>query len=185
MNMKKVLIVSGHPNLNNSLATKNIIENLQSDENFEFEIDDLGVQYADFNIDVEKEQQKLIEADAIVLAYPIYWYSTPALLQKWMEVVLAHGFAHGSTGKALVGKDLIVSFTTGAPEVVYESEGAIVGVEDMALPLKVMAKMCGMNYKGNVYSGGISYIGNMDEQAKNETIERMRQHALRIKDLLQ
>ena len=40
------------------------------------------------------EQQRLKNADIIVMQYPAYWYAAPALVKKWQEGILTFGFAH-------------------------------------------------------------------------------------------
>ena len=81
--MKNILIVSGHTDLNNSVANKNILNKLKEKlPNAEYDI--LSELYPNYQIDVEKEQEKLLKADIIVLQYPVFWYSMPSLLEKWM-----------------------------------------------------------------------------------------------------
>ena len=53
--------------------------------------------YPDFKIDVAEEQKHLAAADRIILQFPFYWYSTPALLKQWQDDVLTYGWAFGST----------------------------------------------------------------------------------------
>ena len=113
--MNKVLIVSGHTDLAHSFANKIILEKLAQDLP-DAVFDYLDKAYPGFSIDVKAEQDKLVAADVIVLQFPVFWYSYPSIMHRWMEDVFAHGFSHGSTGKALHGKKLIASFTTGAPE---------------------------------------------------------------------
>jgi len=48
----------------------------------------------------------LLEHDRIVLQFPMYWYSMPPLLKKWLDDVLTYNFAYGSKGDKLKGKDL-------------------------------------------------------------------------------
>jgi len=62
----------------------------------------------DFNIDGATEQAALLGADRIVLQYPMYWLSCPPLLKKWLDDVLTFGWAYGSTGTALHGKELLL-----------------------------------------------------------------------------
>ncbi|GBQ90955.1 NAD(P)H-dependent oxidoreductase [Asaia krungthepensis] len=45
--------------------------------------------------DVVAEQQKLLWADAVILTFPLWWYSAPAILKGWVERVYALGFAYG------------------------------------------------------------------------------------------
>ena len=82
--MKNVLIISGHTNLAASVANKTILETL-NERLPEAEIVKLDELYPDFKIDVEAEQQKLLRADIIVLQFPLFWYSAPSILERWME----------------------------------------------------------------------------------------------------
>ena len=102
--MKNVLIISGHTDLAASVANKTILETL-NERLPEAEIVKLDELYPDFKIDVEAEQQKLLRADIIVLQFPLFWYSAPSILERWMEETFRHGFSHGSTGDKLKGKE--------------------------------------------------------------------------------
>jgi glutathione-regulated potassium-efflux system ancillary protein KefF len=54
--------------------------------------------YPDFDIDVDAEQAALKHADLVVWMHPIYWYSVPAMLKHWFDVVLLRGWAYGEGG---------------------------------------------------------------------------------------
>ncbi|XXS74276.1 NAD(P)H-dependent oxidoreductase [Sorangium sp. So ce131] len=45
--------------------------------------------------DVAEEQRRLLWADAVILQFPLWWFSMPAILKGWVERVFAHGFAYG------------------------------------------------------------------------------------------
>lgn len=45
--------------------------------------------------DVQAEQAKLVDADAVVLQFPLWWYATPAILKGWIDRVFTKGFAYG------------------------------------------------------------------------------------------
>ena len=64
-------------------------------------------------------------ADRVVLQFPMYWYSTPALLKQWQDDVLLYGWAYGSTGTALHGKELLLAVSVGGAGVVLVA--ALVG----------------------------------------------------------
>ena len=42
----------------------------------------------------------------IVFQHPVYWYSSPAILKEYQDLVLEYGFAYGHDGHALDGKCL-------------------------------------------------------------------------------
>ena len=51
--------------------------------------------------DVAAEQARLEVADTLVLVYPLYWWSFPALLKGWIDRVFTQGWAYqdGADGK--------------------------------------------------------------------------------------
>lgn len=44
--------------------------------------------------DVASEQARIDRADALVLVYPIYWWSMPGLLKGWIDRVFSNGWAY-------------------------------------------------------------------------------------------
>ncbi|MGO4123430.1 NAD(P)H-dependent oxidoreductase [Inquilinus sp. YAF38] len=44
--------------------------------------------------DVLAEQARIERADALVLVYPVYWWSMPGLLKGWIDRVFANGWAY-------------------------------------------------------------------------------------------
>ena len=92
--MKNVLIISGHTDLSASVANKTILDTVHK-ELPEAEIVRLDSLYPDYKINVEAEQQRLVKADIIVLEFPVFWYSAPSILERWMEETFKHGFSHG------------------------------------------------------------------------------------------
>ncbi|HBC69350.1 MAG TPA: NAD(P)H dehydrogenase [Sutterella sp.] len=156
--MTQVLVISGHPALSQSVANSAILEQIAK-ELPQAQIRRLDALYPDFRIDVAAEQQALVAADVIVWQFPLYWYSVPALMKKWLEDTFTHGFSHGSKGKALVGKKLILSFTAGAPEAAYTHEGFMgKTMDELMAPFAVTAKLTGMQLQPLVYSAGISFV---------------------------
>ncbi|OEC93245.1 MULTISPECIES: NAD(P)H-dependent oxidoreductase [unclassified Rhizobium] len=44
--------------------------------------------------DVVAEQARIDRADALVLVYPVYWWSMPGLLKGWVDRVFSNGWAY-------------------------------------------------------------------------------------------
>lgn len=44
--------------------------------------------------DIAAEQARIDRADALVLVYPVYWWSMPGLLKGWIDRVFANGWAY-------------------------------------------------------------------------------------------
>ncbi|WAJ39247.1 NAD(P)H-dependent oxidoreductase [Pseudomonas sp. GOM7] len=56
--------------------------------------------------DVLAEQARLDRADALVIVYPIYWWSFPALLKGWIDRVFTQGWAYEASDSGKVVKKL-------------------------------------------------------------------------------
>ena len=175
--MSKILLVVAHPNIEASIANKTIIENFIS-LHPETEIDELYKLYPDFKINIKKEQEKLLKADFIILQFPMFWYNAPALMRKWFEDVLEHGFAYGSKGKALQGKKLIVSITTGSPVEEYR-EGGIQSftIDDLTKGFHQLANLCSMKWSGFIVTGNISPFLRYNPEQLVAIKNKLKQHA--------
>ncbi|PPV07636.1 NAD(P)H oxidoreductase [Xanthomonas bromi] len=56
--------------------------------------------------DVAAEHVRLDRADALVLVFPIYWWSFPALLKGWIDRVFTLGWAFGESADGKIVKQL-------------------------------------------------------------------------------
>ncbi|MBY3142921.1 NAD(P)H-dependent oxidoreductase [Rhizobium laguerreae] len=50
--------------------------------------------------DVAGEQARIDRADALVLVYPVYWWSMPGLLKGWIDRVFTNGWAYDDRADA-------------------------------------------------------------------------------------
>ncbi len=141
--MKPVLILFAHPALQKSRVNRVLIEGLRGLPGVTFH--DLYEEYPDFDIDVEREQRLLLDHEVIVFQHPFFWYSTPAILKEWQDLVLQHGWAYGSEGKALRGKTFLSAITTGGREVAYQREGHNrFTITELLAPIEQTARLCEM-----------------------------------------
>ena len=74
----------------------------------------------------------------------MYWYSTPALLKEWQDVVLTSGFAYSFSDSLdeykLKGKKLLLSVTAAGPWDAYQPNGKNrFTVEELLRPLNQSA----------------------------------------------
>jgi glutathione-regulated potassium-efflux system ancillary protein KefG len=143
--MSKILVLFAHPALEKSRVNKRLINEIESIENVTFH--DLYEEYPDFYIDIKREQKLLTENDIIIFHHPFYWYSIPALLKQWEDLVLEHNWAYGSKGNALVGKKLIQVITTGGSSQAYKKNSFNkFTVREFLIPIEQTAVLCGMIY---------------------------------------
>jgi putative NADPH-quinone reductase len=143
--MKKILILLAHPRPDRSEI--NVVLARAAREVEGVTLVDLYAEYPSFEIDVDLEQERLLAHDVIVFQHPVYWYSCPALLKEWQDLVLEHGFAYGADGTALEGKILLNAVTCGARREVYTAGGGY-GHELRAFfaPFEQTARLCRMRY---------------------------------------
>ena len=141
----KTIIIVGHPNFKASRANKRLVEEAQKYQ--EITIHNLNEAYPDEKFDIELEKNLLSEHDRIVLQYPVYWYSMPALAKKWIEAVLQYGWAYGEGGTALHGKEFLASLTAGATKQSYQGGGSShFSMNEFLKPVEQTAYYTGMTY---------------------------------------
>lgn len=108
---------------------------------------DLYETYPDLDIDVKREQALLLAHEVVVFQHPFYWYSVPPILKQWMDLVLEHGWAYGSQGRALAGKTWQVAMTVGGRAQAYGPEGLNrYTFEEFLRPIEATARLCRMTF---------------------------------------
>lgn len=142
---KRVLILFAHPSIKRSEVNRFLFETSRNRE--QVTLVDLYGEYPTYEIDIDKEQQRLRDHDVIMFMFPLYWYSTPAILKEWQDLVLEYGFAYGQGGSALRGKSFICALTAGGAEKAYHTEGYNhFTIRELLQPLEQTAFMTGMQY---------------------------------------
>jgi len=143
--MNKILILFGHPAFKRSTinaALRKAVENLEG-----ITFHDLYASYPDFLIDVTHEQKLCAGHDIIVFQHPFYWYSTPALIKEWFDLVLEHDWAYGVTGMALAGKITFQALTAGGEVSNYRTGGLnLFTIRELTTPYRATANLCQMEW---------------------------------------
>ena len=141
----RVLVLFAHPVIERSRVNRCLLDHITGLEGVT--VRDLYEHYPTFAIDVAAEQELLLEHDVIVFQHPLFWYSTPAILKEWQDLVLEHGWAYGDEGRALEGKLFLVSTTTGGSEFAYRTDGQNrFTMREFLVPLEQTAALCRMRY---------------------------------------
>jgi len=143
--MKKILIIFGHPRFENSKVHSSLINAASTLENVT--IQDLYELYPNFNINVAKQQQLLLENDVVILQHPVYWYSSPPIIKQWIDLVLTYGWAYGVGGNKLEGKIMCNVVSSGGSTTAYSKEGSHKHtLSEFFLPFEQTAKLCKLTY---------------------------------------
>lgn len=98
--------------------------------------------------DIALEQDKLRWADAVILQFPLWWFSMPAILKGWVERTYAYGFAYGvgehsdarwgdRYGEGMMtGKRAMLVVTAGGWESHYSPRGINGPIDDILFPIQ-------------------------------------------------
>jgi NAD(P)H dehydrogenase (quinone) len=97
--------------------------------------------------EVAAEQAKLMWADAVIIQFPLWWFSVPAILKGWFDRVLAAGWAYRVADPAhpgrnlrygegvLKGKRSMLVVTTGATAASLGPRGISGDIDDLLFPV--------------------------------------------------
>lgn len=171
--MARLLILFAHPALEKSRVHRVLVRSVPALPGLTFH--DLYEAYPTFDIDVEHEQELLLTHDIVVLQHPFFWYSTPAIVKQWEDLVLEHGWAYGSAGTALRGKRMLNVITAGGRDAAYRAEGINRHTfRQFLAPIEQTARLCGMRWSPPYVISGTHRLTAPEIQA----------HAARYRDLL-
>src|SRR3954467_5324539 len=97
--------------------------------------------------DVLVEQEKLLWADMLILQFPLWWFTMPAILKGWVDRVFSYGFAYGvgehsdkrwgdryGEGR-LAGKRAMLIVTAGGWQEHYSARGINGPIDDLLFPI--------------------------------------------------
>jgi NAD(P)H dehydrogenase (quinone) len=137
---------------------------------------DLGIEQANaankdcFAADVQGEIDRLFMADLLILQFPMWWYSTPAILKGWIDRVFAFGVTYdfGRTWDygVMKGKRAMLSLTTSAPPSTFMPDGRNGDLERILWPLHggVLA-LCGYEVLQPFVAYSVGWIDDDEREA--------------------
>ena len=147
--MTKTLILLFHRSLSESTANAALVDVASTIDGAE--VIDMQSRYPDGSIDMftdaKDDAQLLLNADRIVLQFPIQWYATPSLLKAWQDAVLTRMYYlfPETKGDRLTGTPLMVAVTAGNVPGAYTRGGQnFYSVDELLTPLKATAYRCGL-----------------------------------------
>lgn len=138
-----------------------------------------------FSADIAAEIEKVLWCDVLVLQFPLWWYSVPAIMKGWFDRVFVNGLMYGSLGRfdrgGMTGKRALVSTTTGAYPSMVGSSG-ILGHLD--------AILWHLEYGTLAYAGFtvlerhvVNAVRYVDEAARTEAVAGYAEHLRRLEQL--
>lgn len=125
----------------NPVASREDFKTLKNEEYLNYALEQRHAsQQKLLSTDIQSEIEKVQKADLLILNFPMYWTSIPAILKGWIDRVFVSGIFYG--GKrfynhgGMVGKKAMLSFTLGGRDHMF-GENAIHGsLENLLLPIQ-------------------------------------------------
>ena len=178
MPLRRLLILFAHPALHKSRVNQLLLSSVESLSGVT--INDLYESYPNFHVNVAREQALLLEHDVIVFQHPFYWYSSPAILKQWQDLVLEYGFAFGKNGTRLHGKLVLTAISTGGPSSAYQRNGYnYFTVRELLAPFEQTTRLCGMTYLPPFIVPGVLWMQDQAELSTYGSVYRRALAALR------
>jgi NAD(P)H dehydrogenase (quinone) len=130
-----------------------------------------------FAPEVRREIERLMAADLLILQFPMWWWSVPAILKGWMDRVFAFGVTYGPgrtwDNGVMRGRRAMLSFTTSAPAETFLPDGKNGDMERILWPIHGgLLGVCGYDVLPPFIAHAVAFI---DERARTALLERYRE----------
>lgn len=172
--MTDTLVLLFHPSLAKSKTNAALVR--QATVIAGLEVIDMYALYGDGKIDADLEVKRLLNAERVVLQFPIQWYSSPALLQTWKDIVLTRMFyiAYENEGKRFEGTPLLIAATAGNTHSAYSPSGINrFSLDENLTPFMAMAGRCGLPWADPFF---VYEAGKLDEASLEKESTRYADH---------
>ncbi|MEU3460815.1 NAD(P)H-dependent oxidoreductase [Streptomyces sp. NPDC006733] len=119
---------------------------------------------------------RLLAADLLVLSFPMWWFSLPAILKGWVDRVFVMGGVfggdHGLFGDAaLAGKRAMLLFTTGGSSASFRPGGAFGPMDDFLFHIhRGMLEFVGYRVLDPVITYGPAHLTGQERAAALDAV---------------
>ncbi len=121
--------------------------------------------------EVQGEVDKLLNCDLLILNFPFYWFSVPAMIKGWIDRTFISGKVYGGrrfyNKGGMVGKKAMICMTLGAGEHLFDPKNGVHGDIDILLKPLLQGALgyVGFDVLKPFFAWHVPYIN--DEQRKN------------------
>ncbi len=154
-----------------------------ADDYFNYQDAQLQAQeHGSFAPELTLEMEKLLWCDTLILQFPLWWYSMPAIMKGWVDRVFAAGFAYGG-GRwydqgVFRGKRAMLTITTGGAATAFTSNGIQGSIENILFPIHHgILQFTGFDVLPALVIYGPEYA---DDESKAISLEAYRQRLLSL-----
>ncbi len=144
--------------------------------------EEFAAQTHGFAPDIQAEMDKLMWSDALILQFPLWWCSMPAILKGWIDRVFACGVAYGGgryySRGVFKGRRAMCSVTVGGSQEMYSPVGAYGALAHVLFPIHHGI----LNFVGySVVQPFVVYgPSRMSDEQRNEELGRFRSRVLNL-----
>jgi NAD(P)H dehydrogenase (quinone) len=139
--------------------------------------------------DVIAHLEAVERADLLILQYPMWWYTPPAILKGWLDRVFVYGRTYTSRMRydagCFRGKRAMLSVTTGGPQATYQYNGRNGDIDLLLWPLHFTLYYVGFTvltpFVAFGVEGGLKY--SPEEEARHRLAEYQRRYQEVLADL--
>ena len=160
----KTLIIIAHPEVDESSSQQFLLASANPLENVTCKI------LTDKLYNIKEEQDLLANHDRIIFQFPMYWYSAPYLLKKWLDDVFTNRMING----LLKNKELGLVVTMGQSEDAFGA-GRVekFTLSELFKPFEALANKCQMTYLPIFQVALFSYL---EESEKKQLLINYQQY---------
>ncbi|MFI9724014.1 NAD(P)H-dependent oxidoreductase [Streptomyces sp. NPDC052396] len=125
---------------------------------------------------VQAHLDRLLDADLLVLSFPMWWFSLPAILKGWIDRVFVMGGVFGGDyglfgDAALAGKRAMLLFTTGGPSEAFRPGGTLGPMDDFLFHIhRGMLEFVGYRVLDPVVTYGPARMTDQERAAALDTV---------------
>lgn len=120
-------------------------------------------------VDVVQETRRLLDAERLVLQFPVQWYAPPAEFKQWLDdVITSMYYVHyADSGRLLEGTPVLVAATAGNLAEAYTPAGQnFFSLPALLQPLEATAYRCKLPW----YPPFLAYRANKLDAAELEAL---------------
>lgn len=127
---------------------------------------------------VKAQLDRLLAADLLVLSFPMWWFSLPAILKGWIDRVFVMGALFGGDHgffdtAALAGRRAMLLFTTGGSSEAFQSGGAFGPMDDFLSHIhRGMLEFVGYQVLDPVITYGPAHVTAEERAAALEAVRK-------------
>ncbi len=136
--------------------------------------------------EVSAEISKLERADFLILQYPMWWYTVPAILKGWLDRVLVYGDVYTSKKRydhgRFRGRRAMLSLTTGGPEETFTFNGRNADIDLLLWPINFTLYYVGYEVLEPFVAFGVE--GGLKYSSQEEAIRRLDRHRIAFREVL-